>query len=88
VDVPGPGAYISEKQLRPKQLNTSNMMSKTGRLLNGQRLHNVNYPSATHYDTNNFNTIENPMVTGGAPNNGLTLQKFEMAKTQRALNPF
>lgn len=89
IDNPGPGDYIHERKKRPKQENTSNMMSQTSRLFNGQRLHNVNYPSATHYDTASFNTIENPMVTGGAPNNGpLALQKFEMAQTQKALNPF
>ena len=31
-------------------------------------------------------TIENPMVTGGAPNNTLTLLKFE--KAARSKNPF
>jgi hypothetical protein len=82
VDYPGPGAYVSEKFKKAKQTNSSNMMSLTSRVLNGQRLHNVDYPSATHYDAGSFNTIENPMITGGAPNNGqLTLQKFEMAKT-------
>lgn len=62
------------------------MLSKTEKVLNGQIIHNGSYPSSTHYDTNNFNTIENPMVTGGAPNNTLTLLRFE--KAARSKNPF
>ena len=62
------------------------MSSKTQKILNGQRIHNGQYPSSTHYDTVNFNTIENPMVTGGSPNNTLTLIKFE--KAIKTKNPF
>lgn len=88
VDVPGPGTYLEDKFTKRKQYNTSNMMSKTTKILNGQHLHASNYPSATQYNTANFNTIEHPIVTGGAPNNVLALKKYEMAKTQKALNPF
>lgn len=63
-------------------------MSKTNKFLQGQLIHNGDYPSATQYNTSNFDTIENPMVTGGAPNNPLTLKKFEMHQTQKANNPF
>lgn len=35
------------------------------------------YPSSTHYDTLKFNTIENPYITGGSPNNTLALKKYE-----------
>lgn len=40
------------------------------------------------YDTVNFDTIENPMVTGGGPNNALALKKFEKHVKQKAHNPF
>lgn len=62
------------------------MSSKTNKVLNGQVIHNGKYPSSTHYDTHKFNTIENPMVTGGSPNNTLTLIKFE--KAIKSKNPF
>jgi len=29
------------------------------------------------YDVSNFDTIKDPMVTGGAPNNMLALSKYE-----------
>ena len=57
------------------------MMSKTTKMLHGQRLHNVQYPSATHYDTSNFETIDNPMIqSGGGANNPMTMSKFTKMK--------
>ena len=64
------------------------MMSNTSRTFNGQILHNAMYPSATHYDTIKFNTIENPMITGGSPNNTLTLKKYEKSLREKLMNPF
>ena len=40
------------------------------------------------YDTVNFDTIENPRVTGGGPNNPLALKRFEKHAKQKAHNPF
>lgn len=51
-------------------------------------LHAANYPSATHYDTRDYDTIENPMVTGGSPSNVLALTKYESMKRNKANNPF
>ena len=87
--VPGPGQYKTTSKLMPnEQRFTSNMMSKTKRELQGQPLHAANYPSATHYDTRDYDTIENPMVTGGSPSNILALSKYESMKRNKASNPF
>ena len=40
------------------------------------------------YDTVNFDTIENPMVTGGGPNNALALRRFEKHAKHKGGNPF
>jgi len=79
VDNPGPGQYQHEQKSKNISNASYHMMSKTMKVLNGQLLHNGQYPSATHYDTANFNTIDHPMVTGGSPNNALALIKFEKA---------
>mmetsp|Transcript_1093 Transcript_1093/g.1283 ORF Transcript_1093/g.1283 Transcript_1093/m.1283 type:complete len:173 (-) Transcript_1093:241-759(-) len=67
---------------------TSNMMSQTAKCLDDVDKLKATFPSSTTYNTNNYNTITNPMVTGGAPNNQLSLIKFEKAKRMKALNPF
>ena len=51
-------------------------------------MHAANYPSATYYETRDFDTIENPMVTGGSPANVLALTKYESMKRNKANNPF
>jgi len=79
VDNPGPGQYQHERKSKNISNASFHMMSKTTKVLNGQILHNSHYPSSTHYDTANFNTIDHPMVTGGSPNNTLALIKFEKA---------
>ena len=74
MDNPGAGSYnVLAKPVPKRQQYTSNMASTTQKMPNGQRLHSVDYPSATTYNTCNFDTIENPMATGGAPNNILKL---------------
>ena len=89
VDNPGPGEYLKSKKVRSgEQYKTSNMMSKTERLLHGQPLHNAKYPSVSTYDNDNFNTIENPIISGGAPGNPTALLKFEERLREKALNPF
>lgn len=35
-----------------------------------------------------FNTLENKMITGGAPNNPLTMLKFKNALNEKNSNPF
>ena len=45
-------------------------------------------PAANHYNVEKFNTIERPMVTGGSPNNPMTLGKFERSVKEKNMNPF
>ena len=86
---PGAGSYnVLAKPMPKRQQYTSNMMSATQKMPNGQRLHSVDYPSATAYNSCNFDTIENPMVTGGAPNNILKLAEYEQKIKQKQMNPF
>ena len=86
---PGAGAYnVQEKPVPKHQAYTSNLMSGTQKKLQGQRLHSVNYPSATAYDASNYDTIENPVITGGAPNNILKLVEYEKKVKAKRMNPF
>ena len=51
-------------------------------------MHSIDYPSSTHYDIFNFETIQNPFVTGGGSNNALILTKLEKLRIEKALYPF
>ena len=63
------------------------MQSKISKGIN-YRSASIDNPSATQYEVEKFNTITNPMVTGGGPNNPLSLQKFENALKEKLSNPF
>ena len=67
---------------------TSNMMSMTAKCTALTDRSKEEFPCSTTYNTHTFNTISNPMVTGGAPNNQLTLIKFQKARLAKAMNPF
>ena len=89
MDNPGAGEYkVMPKPMPKRQMFTSNMMSATQRLSSGQRLHSVDYPSATTYNSNKYDTIQNPIVSGGAPNNILKLTHYDLKQKEKALNPF
>jgi hypothetical protein len=89
IDNPGAGEYkLVPKPMPKKQMFTSNMMSATQRLSSGQRLHSVDYPSATTYNSNKYETIEHPAISGGAPNNILKLTHYDQKQKEKALNPF
>ena len=90
VYVPGPGTYGKiNMHSKKKQDFTSNMMSQTRRVLNGELLHASSYPSATKYDTMDFDSIKSPMVSGGAPtSNILAFKKHEEWVKLKRANPF
>lgn len=88
VYVPGPGTYSKIKYDKKKQDHTSNFMSQTERVLNGQPLHSGKYPSATQYDTMDFDSIKSPMVNGGAPANLFAFIKHQEWLQDKRANPF
>jgi hypothetical protein len=85
LDNPGPGDYITPRQVKPAQLFTSNMSSRTQR---GLPLHTAKNPSPTAYTAEKYKSIEHPFISGGAPSNQLSLMKFEEHLRQKAANPF
>jgi hypothetical protein len=90
---PGPQEYQRKlKEIMPSQSNwnksTWQMMSKTTKGAGIIDPSIVNNPSSTQYNIEKFNTIENPFVSGGSPNNPLTMIKYKNSVIEKANNPF
>lgn len=63
------------------------MMSSTAR--EGISIkHMEKTPSSQAYKIELYNTISNPMISGGAPNNPLTMIRFKNFMREKSQNPF
>ena len=51
-------------------------------------MHSAKYPSATKYDTMDYDSIKSPMVNGGAPANLFAFKKHEEWLKDKRANPF
>ena len=49
---------------------------------------NDSNPGPGNYSVSDYNTIEKPIVTGGAPANEFAFKKHERMKSERLANPF